>query len=126
MHLVFAWRKSVGNLLWEILLGVLYIFTGGYLLMRPVVGLASLTIVLAIYLFFEAVLEFAQFFRLRGQRGSGWMLFHGVITLLLAIIIWRHWPSSKLWVVGTLVGVSMLFNGISRFMLSLGARRAIA
>ena len=125
MHFVFAWNKTIRNLLWESLVGVLYVFTGGWLLLNPIRGLASLTFVLAIYLVFEAILEFIQFFHFRGLRGSGWFLFHGIITLFLAAMIWRHWPISALWMLGTLVGVSMLFSGISRLMLSLGVRRSL-
>jgi uncharacterized membrane protein HdeD (DUF308 family) len=29
----------------------------------------------------------------------------------------------SIWVIGTLVGISLIFSGISRFMLSLAARR---
>jgi uncharacterized membrane protein HdeD (DUF308 family) len=90
--------------------------------MHPVAALLSLTIALAIYLMLEAVLEFALGFKLRPLPGSGWLLFDGVITLILAVMIWRTWPSSSAWVIGTLVGISMLFSGISRLMLSLAAR----
>jgi uncharacterized membrane protein HdeD (DUF308 family) len=58
--------------------------------------------------------------------GSGWLLFDGVVTLILALLIWRTWPSDTEWVIGTLVGISMLFSGISRLRLSLAARRALA
>jgi uncharacterized membrane protein HdeD (DUF308 family) len=40
-------------------------------------------------------------------------------------MIWRTWPSSTAWVIGTLVGVSMLFSGFSRLMLSLAARQVV-
>jgi uncharacterized membrane protein HdeD (DUF308 family) len=71
-HLVFAWHaRSGGGLLWELLVGIVYIFTGVYLLMHPLAGLASLTIALAIYLFLEAVLEFILGFILRPLPGSG-------------------------------------------------------
>jgi uncharacterized membrane protein HdeD (DUF308 family) len=92
------------------------------LLFRPVGGLASLTLALAIYLFAEGVLELILSFRLRPMPGSRWLLFDGIITLILAVMIWRTWPSSTEWVIGTLVGISMLFSGISRLMLSLAAR----
>jgi uncharacterized membrane protein HdeD (DUF308 family) len=62
---------------------------------NPVAGLASLTIALAIYLFLEAVLEFVLGFKLRPLPGSGWLLFDGIITLILAVMIWRTWPSSS-------------------------------
>jgi uncharacterized membrane protein HdeD (DUF308 family) len=50
----------------------------------------------------------------------------GIVTLILAAMIWRTWPSSAEWVIGTLVGVSMLFSGLTRLMLSLAARRMVA
>jgi len=126
-HLVFAWHtRTAGGTLWELLLGILYIFVGVYLLFRPVAGLASLTLALAIYLFAEGVLELILSFRLRPMPGSGWLLFDGIITLILAIMIWRTWPSSTEWVIGTLVGISMLFSGISRLMLSLAARSVVS
>jgi uncharacterized membrane protein HdeD (DUF308 family) len=122
-HLVFAWyRRSAGGFLWELLMGILYIFIGGFLLAHPVAGLESLTIALAIYLFVEAVLEFIMGFTLRPLPGSGWLLVDGIITLILALMIWRAWPSSSAWAIGLLVGVSMLFSGTSRLMLSLAAR----
>jgi len=123
VHLVFAWyRPSAGGFVWELLLGIVYIFIGGYLLMHPVAGLESLTLALAIYLLLESILEFVLGFSLRPLPGSGWLLFDGVITLILAVMIWRTWPSSTGWVIGTLVGISMLFSGASRLAISLAAR----
>jgi uncharacterized membrane protein HdeD (DUF308 family) len=123
-HLVFAWRtRSAGGLLWELLVGILYVGVGGYLLTHPAVGLKSLTLALAIYLFAEAVLELILSRLLRALPGSNWLLLDGVITLILAILIWRTWPSNSEWVIGTLVGISMLFSGISRLFLSLAARQ---
>jgi uncharacterized membrane protein HdeD (DUF308 family) len=122
VHLVFAWyTRTTKGFLWELLVGILYIFIGVYLLVHPVAGLASLTIALAIYLFLEAILEFVLGFTLRPLPGSGWLLFDGIVTLILAVMIWRTWPSSSAWVIGTLVGISMLFSGTSRLMLSLAA-----
>ena len=123
VHLVFAWyTRTNKGFLWELLVGILYICIGAYLLVHPVAGLMSLTIALAIYLTLEAVLEFVLGFTLRPLPGSGWLLFDGIVTLILAVMIWRTWPSSSEWVIGTLVGISMLFSGTSRLILSLAAR----
>ena len=125
-HLAFAWfRRSAGGFLWELVLGTVYLLIGGYMLLHPAAGLASLTIALGIYLMMEAVLEFVLGFTLRPLPGSGWLLFDGIITLILAVMIWRTWPSSSEWVIGTLVGVSMLFSGVTRLALSLAAHRVI-
>ena len=47
----------------------------------------------------------------------------GIITLILGLLVWRQWPSSSLWVIGTLVGISMIMTGTTRLMISLAARR---
>jgi len=54
------------------------------------------------------------------------LLVDGVITLALAVMIWSTWPSSAAWVIGTLVGLSMFFSGMTRLMLSLAVRRIAA
>ena len=126
VHFVYAWHtRSTGSMLWELLVGIAYVLIGGYVLSHPLLGMASLTLALAIYLFAEAVLEFALAFLLRRRTGSGWLFVDGVVTLVLAVMIWRTWPSSTAWVLGILVGVSMLFSGISRLMISLAARKLI-
>ena len=126
-HLAFAWRtRGTGGFPWEVLLGILYIAVGAYLLLHPVAGLTSLTLALAIYLFVEGILELALSLLLRPMPGSRWILLDSIITLILAVMIWRTWPSSTEWVIGTLVGVSMLFSGVTRLMLCTAARRVVA
>ena len=124
-HVAYAWHaRSGGGILWGILLAILYLVAGGYLLVHPMAGLASLTIVLGAYLFVESILEFILSFQLRPLPGSGWLLVDGIITLILAVMIWWTWPTSSMWVIGTLVGISLIFSGVARLMLSLAAHRA--
>jgi len=49
-------------------------------------------------------------------------VFSGIIDLLLAYLIWQGWPSSADWAIGLLVGVNMLFLGLSLVMTALTAR----
>ena len=126
-HFIFAFKTHTkGGLIWELLIGAVYLFTGVYLILHPLDALLALTLILACYLFFEAIVEFIQYFQLRPRHGTGWLLVDGIITLILAIMIWRSWPASSIWVIGTLVGISMIFSGFSRLMLSLAAKRALA
>ena len=125
-HFVLAFKThTTGSVLWEILLGIVYVFAGFYLIFHPLSGLLSLTFLLILYLVFEGVLELIHGFQVRPRAGSGWIIFDGIITLILAILLWRSWPSSSVWAIGTLIGISMLFSGFSRLMLSLAARRAV-
>ena len=122
-HLIFAFQShGVGGSLWQVLLAVVYGIAGIYMLMNPLLGVLSLTLVLAVFLLFEGILEITLYFGIRQVRHSGWVLFDGIVTLILGILIWSQWPSSSVWVIGTLVGISLIFSGISRFMLSLTVR----
>ena len=105
---------------------MVYGIAGIYMLMNPLLGVVSLTLVLAIFLLFEGILELILYFRIREVANAGWVLFDGIITLILGTLIWTQWPSSSLWLIGTLVGISLIFSGISRFMLSLAMSSASA
>jgi heme/copper-type cytochrome/quinol oxidase subunit 1 len=111
-----------GGVLWQVLLAIVYGIAGIYMLMNPLLGVLSVTLLLAVFLLAEGILEIALYFRIRRVRHGGWILFDGIVTLILGILIWAHWPSSSVWVIGTLVGISLMFSGISRFMLSLAVR----
>jgi uncharacterized membrane protein HdeD (DUF308 family) len=121
MQLAYAWhiRHHHGSgLWWGIVLSIIYIAIGIYMLVHPAAGMASLTLILAIYLFMEAAVEFMMSLHLRRVKGSGWLMFDGIVTFVLAVLIFKTWPSSSAWVIGTLVGISILFSGVSRLMLS--------
>jgi uncharacterized membrane protein HdeD (DUF308 family) len=125
-HFILAFKMhTTGSVIWELLVGAAYLFAGAYLLLHPLAGLASLTLLLACYLLFEGVMEVVHFFQVRPRDGAVWLLIDGLITLVLAVMIWRSWPASALWAVGTLVGFSMLFSGFSRLMLALAAKRTL-
>jgi uncharacterized membrane protein HdeD (DUF308 family) len=124
VHTVIAFRAhGAGGIIWRLLVGLAYIFIGGYLLWHPLLGVATLTLLLASLFLFEGVLDLVLYFRLRPLLGAGWLLFDGLVTLMLALLIWFQWPSSSLWAIGTLVGVSMIMSGVARVMMSLAARR---
>ena len=73
----------------------------------------------------KASLKSFHYFQIRPRHGAVWLLIDGIVTLILALMIWRSWPQSSIWVVGTLVGISMILSGVSRLMLSLAAKRVI-
>ncbi len=122
-HIIFAFHShSIGRFLWKFLVALLYVAAGLYLSMNPLLGVVSLTLVVAIFLVLEGVIEIVLYFKLRGVRHASWVMLDGIVTLILGILIWKQWPSSSRWVIGTLVGISLIFSGVSRFMLSFAAR----
>jgi uncharacterized membrane protein HdeD (DUF308 family) len=121
-HLVYAWsERGAGAVLWQILIGIVYLVASIYMVVLPVAGVVTLTLVLSFYILFEGIFEIVVFSRLRLLRGAVWFLVDGVISLLLAALIFFQWPSSSLWAMGTLVGISLLLSGIARVTLPLYA-----
>jgi len=125
-HLAAAFHvRGAGAVLWELLVGLVYLVGGGYMVFHPLIGVATLTLFLAGVFLAEGVLEIMAFFGIRGQRNSGWMLFDGLVTIFLAGLIWFHWPSSSVWAIGTIVGISLLMSGVKWLMISMASRNVI-
>jgi len=116
---------TFGRGLLMFVLGALTLVAGGYLVARPGMGLATLTLVLAAYLFVDGVFEIIYAFRLRPIKGWGWRLFSGIAALALGIMIWRQFPVSGMWAVGTITGIHMIFAGSSMASLSRAARSEV-
>lgn len=117
--------KGIGPILWKLLVAILYLIVGIGFLTHPLLGMAAFTLMLAIFFVFEGVFDLIAYFQSRHVSGSGWMLFDGIVTLILGIMVWRHWPSSSTWVIGTLVGINLIMTGMTRLMLGLAARRVL-
>lgn len=124
VHVILAFQAhGAGSLIWRLLVGLAYICFGGYLIARPVLGVVSLTLVLASLFLIEGIFDIVLFFRVRSMQGSSWVLIDGIITLVLGLMIYMQWPSSSGWAIGTLVGASMIVSGVTRVMLSLTVRK---
>lgn len=127
VHFVIAFHAHrAGSVIWKLLVGVAYVAFGVYLILHPVLGVISLTLALAVLFLIEGVLDIILFFKMRAVPGSGWVLFDGIVTLLLGLLIYWGWPSTSSWAIGILVGVSMIITGVTRIMLSLAARRVVS
>jgi uncharacterized membrane protein HdeD (DUF308 family) len=123
-QIVYAFRaQSGGRTILELLLGLLYIVAGVFILMHPKGGLLALTLVIACFLLVYGVFALVLAFQMKPLSGWGWVLFDAIVTILLGILIWVHWPANSEWVVGTLIGISFIVSGVSRLMLSLAVKR---
>jgi uncharacterized membrane protein HdeD (DUF308 family) len=124
VHVIVAFHtKEAGSVIWRLLVGLAYICFGGYLIARPAIGVASLTLLLASLFLVEGIFDIVLYFKVRSTLRATWILLDGIVTLLLGLLIYVHWPSSSAWAIGTLVGVSLIFSGVTRVMMSLAVRR---
>jgi len=119
-----VWRaRAMPGFGWSMLTALLAILLGLILIFRPLAGVLTLTMVLIAFFLLEGVTAIALAVQHREHlRSWGWMLFSGIIDLLLAYLIWAGWPSSADWAIGLLVGINMVFLGLSLLMTALAAR----
>ena len=116
------WReKRWGGFFLDLLTGLLYVVVGWMMVSNPGESAVLLTLIIAMFLVFEGLFRIVVAITVRYPHW-GWVLFNGVISLVLGISIWQRWPYSGLWVIGLFVGIEMLLNGWSLVMLSLTAR----
>ena len=114
-HFFFAWSaRGAGSVVWQLLLGVLYVLVAFYLIAHPAAALITLTLLLASYFVVEGVIELVLYARMRRSHRADLFLWNGLITLLLGVLIWAQWPFSSVWALGTLIGISLIGSGIAR------------
>ncbi|MGC2152331.1 MAG: DUF308 domain-containing protein [Terriglobales bacterium] len=84
--------KGVGSIVWKLMVAVLYLIVGLYFLVNPLLGVAAFTFALAIFFVAEGLIDLLAYFQNRSARGSTWILFDGIVTLILGLMVWRQWP----------------------------------
>ena len=97
---------------------VVLLAAGGLIAYQPWTGIASVALLISIYLGLDAIASFSLARNLSGKSGHGWMIFNGIMDILLAIVFLWGWPQSSLWMVGLFVGISLIFDGWALVMIS--------
>ena len=116
-ELISAYSAS-DNRVWKVVIGLLYAAVGLYMLMNPGSGLIALALTLAWLFLIQGVVSIFGALQLRPAPGWGWWLFDGVITLLLAFLIFSGWPGDSVRIVALLVGISLIISGANRLALA--------
>lgn len=122
VHAVTArgWRGS----LWQVALGVVSVVAGLVLLVNPAFGLVSLTLALVAYLLVDGVAELWMAMRMAGHPGRTSIAASGIISFVLAGLLWIGFPADAAWAVGLLVGVSLFVTGLSMAIVAISGRHA--
>ncbi len=102
---------AFGRALPVFIVGVLMAVAGFYVMSQPIADLASITLILVVYLVVAGLFELVVALQLRPADGWGWALFNGIVTVLLGVMLWRQFPLSGAWAIGILFGIKMVVSG---------------
>lgn len=115
------WQERWGAFFIDLTVGILYAVVGFMMVANPGLAALTLTLLVAMFLILAGLFRSAAAIAVRPPHW-GWLLAHGVVSLLLGILIWQQWPVSGLWVIGLFVGIELLLNGVTLVMLGAAAR----
>jgi uncharacterized membrane protein HdeD (DUF308 family) len=118
---VFQTRTWSGAIL-HLLMAVLALVVGFLFILEPFEGLVAVTLILAVFFTVGGLFRIVAALMIRTPNQM-YHLLAGFIALLLGILIWRRWPESSVWVIGTFVGIELLFEGIVALGLAFALRR---
>lgn len=114
---------SLGKGILVFLIGVLTLLAGIAVVSLPVLSSAILTIMLTIYFVVDGISElFAAFNLPAGRSGKGWLIFDGLITLLLGGLIFTGFPLTGTLAIGIFLGIKLLLAGMTMLTLGSAAR----
>ena len=106
-----------GGIILGLIVAVLWLVAGLMLLMRPLEGVFALTVVVAAVFLVEGIIKAILSFQMRPTAGWGWVLFDGIVTVVLGVMLWWQLPFSALWALGTLAGISIMLSGWTLVMI---------
>ena len=115
---------SFANGLLLVLLALLGIAAGSYMISQPVLALEVITLFLAGYFIAAGVIEVIGAFGAKPEAGWGWLLFGGLVSVVLGVLIWRQFPLSGAWAIGILVGVRLIMSGWTLIVIGSLAKKA--
>jgi len=119
VHGVKAARSREGkSFFFELFSGIIYLLAGLVLLLRPEAGLLGLTLVVGMLVLMQGVAEILIAFQIKPAAGWGWMLTSGIVVTLLGVFVLAEWPVSAFWLIGTVIGVSLIFKGWTAILFS--------
>ena len=118
--------KQAPGFAWSLISALVAVIAGCVLLWNPLEGLATLTYVLIAFFIADGVLIIVLAITHRRALSGRWewMMFNGIIDLVLAAVIISGLPGALFWALGLLVGIDLLFGGASLIAMALAARQA--
>lgn len=116
----FTVRRWRGFLV-QAVIAVLYVGVGLLFLANPLGGMFTLTLVVTAFLLIEGVFRLVTALQTRPAANWSWIAMSGIVSIVLASMIWAELPGDALWIIGLLVGVNIIFNGFSMIMVAMAA-----
>ena len=115
--------RTWGKFAFWIVGGLLYIATGAMCILIPLTALSVLTLLCGAGLVAAGVVRFILVFGAPIGQSRFPAIVSAALSALLGLIILGNWPLSSLYVLGTLLGIDLLFHGAGWVAFGMGLRK---
>ncbi|SDC02349.1 HdeD family acid-resistance protein [Ruegeria marina] len=124
-----AFSAGIVSRIWVFVFGFLSLTTGAALIMFPLEGAVTLTILLATFFVLGGIVKLWGAWQLSppGREanhlpeipGWSWLAFSGILSLVLGVVLFLGLPVTAVWAVGLLIGLDLTLLGASEIALAL-------
>ena len=108
---------------WYIFVAVAYGFAGYIFIARPFAAAIAFTLVLGWVILIGGIFRTFLAFKLRHNRGVGWVLFSAIVSIILGGLIISQWPGTGLYILGLFLGIELIFAGAGWLGLALSSSK---
>jgi uncharacterized membrane protein HdeD (DUF308 family) len=115
--------KTWSSFLMNLTGGVLYAIGGVLIMEEPVQGAVVITLFLIVAIVVGGILRIVIALRHREMRSWWLIVLSGLVSFLIGMLLYASLPWSGLWVLGTLVGIELIVQGITWLMFGMTLRR---
>ena len=122
--LMALFSKEANHRIFNSISAVIRIAAGIVLLRCLTSSVLVITLIFAVFLFIEGVFFSLAALRMQSEQGWIWTLISGLASILLGGLIYIHWPSDSVWILGLFFGIKMVFSAAA--LLALGFYRGKA
>jgi uncharacterized membrane protein HdeD (DUF308 family) len=114
--------RTWGRFFFWVLGGLLYLAAGFLCIVNPVLASVALTLILGAALIAAGVVRAYLAFQLPADQPRVLVFVAAAVTILLGLVIVTHWPLDSVYVLGTLLGLDLLFHGVGWVSFGMGLR----
>ena len=127
VEFVYAYQQRAHDgYTWKLISAFAILALGVFMLVFPVASIASLALLVGAFLLASGASSVLLALKLRPKDGWGWVLFDGVLSIVVAILIASGWPQNSIEFVGILVGFCLISGGLWRIILGRALRSAVS
>lgn len=106
-------KKSFAEKAGTFLLSAFYLIMGIACFLQPMSSSVFLTLALGVTMICIGGIKIMNFFTAPKGLSFRSLLVSGILSTMLGISIIMQWPTSALWVIGTIVSIDLLVNGLT-------------